>query len=178
MLDKTQTCLVVVDVQEKLFGVMPDQEALADQAVRLIEGLNVLEVPVLRCEQNPRGLGPTIAPIAELLTEAPIEKRAFSCCGEAAFVSALEALSPKSVLLAGIETHICVYQTAADLRDKGYEVQVVADAVASRSQSNHRIGLERIRQRGATITSVETCLFELLGSAEGDAFKRIIKIVK
>ncbi len=178
MLKPEQTCLVLVDLQEKLFGVMHNRQKLADTTRRLVQGLNVLNVKILHCEQNPAGLGTTIEPVAQHLSAGPIEKNSFSCCGERSFLDALEEASPASILLAGIETHICVYQTAVELRRRGLETQVVADAVASRTPENHAIGLERIRNTGATLTSMETCLFELLGRAEGDRFKQILRIVK
>jgi nicotinamidase-related amidase len=178
MLKTDSTCLVLVDLQEKLWNVMDRREALADAASRLVRGVRVLGVEILHCEQNPAGLGRTIAPVARELPGRPIEKRSFSCCGEESFRDALESLAPRSVLLAGIETHVCVYQTAVDLRQRGLEVQVVADAVASRCGQNHAVGLERIRDAGASVTTVETCLFELLGRAEGEAFKKILHIVK
>jgi nicotinamidase-related amidase len=102
----------------------------------------------------------------------------FSCCGEPAFLARLEALGRGQALLAGIETHVCVYQTAADLVARGCAVEVVADGVSSRTLDNKLIGLERIRGCGARLTSVETCLFELLRTAEHAAFREILKIVK
>jgi nicotinamidase-related amidase len=102
----------------------------------------------------------------------------FSCCQNDRFASALKALNRKQVLIAGIEAHICVYQTAVDLVGLGYEVQVVADAVSSRQIENKEIGLQKMKAFGISLTSVETALFELLKVAEGEQFKKIIKIVK
>jgi len=178
MLDASRTVLVVVDVQEKLTRVMPDPAGLADALGRLIRGAAVLELPVLWVEQNPDGLGPTVAALAKLLGGRPIVKRSFSCCGEPAFVEALAAAGRKQVLLAGIEAHVCIWQTAAELRAAGYEVEVPADATASRTALNKEVALGRIRAAGAGVTSVETALFELLGAAEGSKFKEILRIVK
>jgi nicotinamidase-related amidase len=108
----------------------------------------------------------------------PITKFSFSCCGEEAFPPQMKALGRKQVLLTGIETHVCVYQTAVDLASNGYEVQVVADCVSSRTTFNRDIGLDRMRACGAGITSVETALFELLKVARGDKFKEISRIIK
>jgi len=178
MLTCDKAVLVVVDVQGKLARLMHEAEALFDRVARLVRGAAVLEVPVIVTEQNPAGLGPTVEEIRPLLPAAAIAKTAFSCCGEPAFVRALEAAGRRQVLLAGIETHVCVYQTARDLLESGYEVHVVADAVSSRSVRNRDIGLTKMQAAGAEVTSVETALFEMLAVAEGPRFKAILKIVK
>ncbi|MBL7140685.1 MAG: hydrolase [Planctomycetes bacterium] len=178
MLTCDNAVLVVVDVQGKLARLMHEAEDLFDRVARLVRGAAVLEVPVIATEQNPAGLGPTVDEIRPLLPAEAIPKTAFSCCGEAAFVAALEAAGRRQVLLAGIETHVCVYQTARDLLARGYEVHVVADAVSSRSVRNRDIGLTKIQAAGAEVTSVETALFEMLAVAEGPRFKEILKIVK
>jgi nicotinamidase-related amidase len=178
MLIRDDAVLVVVDVQGKLARLMHEAEALFDQLSRLIRGARALDLPIIVTEQNPDGLGPTIPELAPLLPPERIAKRAFSCGGEPAFLAALEATGRRQVLVAGIEAHICVYQTAADLASRGYEVEVVSDAVSSRTAANRAVGLERMRQAGARVTSVEMALFELLGAADGDAFKAILRIVK
>jgi nicotinamidase-related amidase len=178
MLKTQDTVLVLVDFQGKLARIVQDSDAVIASARRLVRGAAVLDVPVLWTEQNPRGLGATVPELAELLPGEPIAKLSFSCCGEGAFVEALERVGRKGVLLAGIEAHVCVYQTAADLLESGYEVEVVADAVSSRTAENKAIALARMGQLGAAITSVEMALFELLGRAEGARFKRLLEIVK
>jgi nicotinamidase-related amidase len=178
MLKTQDTVLVLVDFQGKLARIVQDSDAVIASARRLVRGAGVLDVPVLWTEQNPRGLGATVPELAELLPGEPIAKLSFSCCGEGPFVEALERVGRKGVLLAGIEAHVCVYQTAADLLESGYEVEVVADAVSSRTAENKAIALARMRQLGAAITSVEMVLFELLGRAEGPRFKRLLEIVK
>jgi nicotinamidase-related amidase len=179
MLQLDSTVLVVIDVQDRLFRVMPDREALAASLRKLIKGARVLGVPAILTEQNPGGLGPTIAELAELMPGIkPIPKLSFSCCGEERFRQELEALGRRQVLLAGIELHICVYQTAVDLLASGYEVQAVADCVASRRAEDREIGLTKLRDGGAGLTTAEMALFELLKVAEGDIFKEISRIVK
>ena len=179
MLTTENSALVLVDVQGKLAQAMHNKEAFFDNIVRLVKGAQILELPILWNEQNPAGLGPTLPEIAVLLTDQnPLSKLSFSCCGNAEFVKELKALNRQNMLVAGIEAHVCVYQTAADLVDLNYDVQVVADAVASRTAENKQIGLEKSREAGAGLTSTETVLFELLKIAEGDKFKEIIKIVK
>ena len=178
MLKPENTMLVLVDVQVKLIRAIHDAEGLLRSAVRLVRGAKVLGVPILWTEQNPAGLGPTVGELAGLLDGQPLIKLSFSCCGEEAFMEALRSLARRDVLLAGIEAHVCVYQTAVDLLGAGYRVQVVSDAVGSRTPSNRAVGLERMTALGALITSVETALFELLGRAEGERFKEILSIVK
>ncbi|MFO8013166.1 MAG: hydrolase [Phycisphaerae bacterium] len=178
MLTRDEAVLMVVDVQGKLARLMHEADALFDNLSRLVRGATVLEVPVLATEQNPKGLGPTVEEVRPHLPSEPIPKMAFSCCGEPAVVEALEATGRRQVLLAGIETHICVYQTARDLLARGREVHVVADAVSSRSPRNRDVGLAKMRAAGAEVTSVETALFEMLEVAEGPAFKQILTIVK
>jgi len=179
MLDKADTALILIDLQVKLARAIHEPEALIANCVKLIRGLQALDVPIVVTEQNPAGLGPTVPEAADLLAPVePIEKLSFSCRGEPAFMHALNGLGRKQLLLAGMETHVCVYQTAADLAAAGYEVQIVADAVSSRDPADKAVGIRKARAAGVQITSVETALFELLKVAEGDVFKRIIEIVK
>ena len=178
MLHVDDAVLVVVDVQGKLARLMYEAEALFADLAKLIRGAHALGLPIIVTEQNPAGLGPTIPELSDLLPAQRIAKTAFSCCGEGAFVRALEATGRRQVLLCGIETHICVYQTALDLLGRAYEVHVVADGVSSRTARNRDVGLAKIEQAGGHRTSVETALFELLKVAEGDTFKAILKIVK
>lgn len=179
MLKMESAVLLLVDVQGKLARLMHDKERLFDNLQQLIKGIQVLGIPVLWVEQNPDGLGPTIPEIADLMPDVtPIPKMSFSSCRNDRFLQALNHLNRRQVLIAGIETHICVYQTAADLLAMGHEVQVVTDAVSSRTAENKAIGLQKMRDAGATLTSVETALFELLKAAEGEPFKAILKLVK
>ena len=179
MLQLDSTVLVVVDIQDKLLGVMPDREALTDSLLKLVSGARVLGVPVILTEQNPERLGHMIPELAELVPGVqPISKLSFSCCGDERFQQELKALGSRQVLLAGIELHICIYQMAVDLLALGYEVQVVTDCVASRRAEDREIGLMRIRDSGASLTTVETALYELLRVAEGDTFRALSKILK
>jgi len=179
MLKPENTVLVVVDVQGKLFNTMFEKEALTSNLQQIISGIQVLEIPVIWMEQNPNGLGPTIPEVAELLPDnQPIPKFSFSCCGDEGFMQALMKTNRRQALLIGIEAHVCVYQTAAELTEMGYEVEVVADAVSSRTSENKAIGLQKIRDAGACVTSNEMVLFELLRDAKGDRFKQMLKIVK
>ncbi len=180
MLQTNNTTLVVIDVQGKLAQVMHGKEALFENLQKLIKGVQVLGLPIIWNEQLPEKLGPTIPEVAELLAHStqPIPKSSFSCCGNPPFLAALQAGGRKQILLTGIESHVCVYQTCLDLLDQGYEVQVVTDAVSSRTAENRQLGLERMQAAGATPTSTEMALFELLRAAEGPKFKEIARIVK
>ena len=179
MLRLDDTVLVVIDVQGKLAQLMHDKDALFSNVRLMIQGASVLEVPILLTEQYPQGLGPTVPEISELLPDVePITKTAFSCCGEQAFNEAFTNLGRGQALLVGIETHVCVWQTAHDLLESEYEVHVVADAISSRNAVNREIGLQRMRDAGAEITCVESALFELMRVAEGPKFKAVSKLLR
>jgi nicotinamidase-related amidase len=179
MLTKQDSFLVVVDVQEKLARAMHDKDALIQNVVKMVQGATILGLPILWTEQNPNGLGPTVPEVKEQLHEVePVTKLSFSCCGEERFTEKLAALDRKQALVLGIESHVCVYQTVVDLLASGYEVQVIADAVSSRTPANMAIGLERCKIAGASITSTETALFEILQKAEGIEFKQMLKVIK
>lgn len=179
MLTCADTVLLVVDIQDKLVRAMHAREELVLRAQQLVQGARVLDVPILCTEQNPKGLGPTVPEIAAHMPAVqPISKFSFGCCACEDFMRALQATARRNVLIAGIETHVCVYQTALELIAKSYRVEVVADACSSRTVQNKQTGLEKMREAGAAVTSVETALFELLKVAEGPLFKQILSIVK
>jgi nicotinamidase-related amidase len=179
MLRRDNAALVFVDVQGKLAESMCDKEALFDNLNRIVEGARILGLPILWTEQLPDKLGPTLPRFTESLTgNSPITKSAFSCCGEEAFQSALRACGRKQVILAGIEAHVCICQTALDLLEQGHEVFVVADAVSSRLAANRDTALSRLRSKGAEIVSTEMALFELLREARNDDFKALLRLVK
>lgn len=179
MLTMSNTVLVLVDVQDKLARLMDQHENLVTNLRKLVQGVQVLGLPILWLEQNPAGLGPTIPELAELLAaQKPIAKLSFSCCGDENFLAALRATGRRQVLLAGIEAHVCIYQTAVDLLKLGYEVEVVADAVSSRASANRELALRKLDQLGVHSTCVEMALFELLGRAVGLEFKAMLKIIR
>lgn len=180
MLDLKRCALLVIDVQEKLFPQMWNAAALTRQVEILLQAVTTLELPLCCTEQYPQGLGPTLPGFTQLWPNptTPIPKTAFSCCGESAFIAALQASRRDQLLVCGIESHICVYQTVRDLLGMDYEVQVLSDATGSRSEANHQLGLERCREQGATLSSVELALFELLGDARHPAFRKVAKLIK
>ena len=172
--------IIFIDIQEKLAGAMPADAfaAMRKQCEILASAANLLELPALVTEQYPKGLGHTVTELAHLLGNAPvIEKTAFSCMAEPAFVRRLTSDKPQ-VILAGMETHICVLQTALDMLAAGKQVFVLEDAVLSRSTENKANALARLRAAGAIISNTESVLFECLGKAEGDAFKQISKLIR
>ena len=179
MLATDNTVLAVIDIQDRLARVMPDRDKLVQNVQKLIKGILVFDIPVILTEQYPAGLGPTLPEIAGLLTGVqPIEKVCFNCCDEPAFQKKIESLKRQQVLIAGIEAHICVYQTAVALKQAGYEVQVVADCVSSRDVENKMVSLFKMGSAGISPTTTEMALFELLRVAKGDKFKQISDIVK
>jgi len=179
MLEIDKTCLVVVDVQGKLAQLMYQKQPLFDNIEILIKSAKILGIPILWCQQYPQALGETIEQLAVHLTDlSPCDKKSFSCCGNDEFAEKLHAVDRKQILICGIETHICVYQTVMDLLDMDYEVQVVGDAVSSRTKENKDFALSRIKYEGAAITTTEMALFELLVTADHPNFKDIAKLVK
>jgi isochorismate hydrolase len=179
MLNAINTLLVVVDVQGKLAHLMHNRESLFKNLKTAIQGARVLELPILLTEQYPQGMGPTIPEIASVLDGVmPIAKTSFSCCGSEAFMAALDQIGRYQILLAGIEAHVCVQQTALDLMENGYEVQVLADAVSSREPENRELAFKRMRHAGAAITSTEAALFEILRRSDVAAFKQVLALVK
>ncbi len=179
MLDINNTILTVIDIQGNLAHAMHEKEILFKRVKQLIKGFKTIEIPIILTEQNPKGLGSTLPEIMELLEGVTaISKMSFSCCDEKTYMDSLNALGKKQVLIAGIESHICVYQTSAALLDMGYEVHVVADAVASRFPENRKLALKKMGHMGIKMTSVEMALFELLKTAEHEKFREIVKIIK
>lgn len=179
LLDIKNTILIVTDIQGNLAQVMLDKALLFDNTKKLIKGIRVFNIPIIVTEQLPEKLGPTVPELADLLQDVDkISKASFSCCKNSAFMNRLSHLRRRRILLTGIEAHICVYQTAVDLLAAGYEVHCVADAVSSRTALNKRIGLRKMCDCGAALTSTEIVLFELLQTAESPQAKEIFKIVK
>ena len=179
MIASNDTQLVIIDIQGKLSQIVHESERVLYNSRIMIEGCRLLGIPIVWLEQLPEKLGATHPSIAEVLTGlSPIAKSCFSAYANASCVEQLESNNRKQVVLIGIETHICVYQTAVDLLRNGYEVFVVADAVSSRTADNKAIGIEMIRHEGAKILSTEAVLFALMRTAEHPKFRDIAKLVK
>lgn len=180
ILDAGQCVLLVVDIQEKLAAHMAEREPVVAASARLVTAAKRLGVPVLVTEQYPRGIGATAPELVTALGEAyrPIEKMSFACTGEPAFVTAFDASARRQAVLCGMESHICILQTALGLLAKGCAVHVAADAVCSRSAENKRVALEMMRQAGVTITCWETVAFQWLGKAGTPEFKDLRPLFK
>ncbi|MDD5498303.1 MAG: isochorismatase family protein [Dehalococcoidales bacterium] len=179
MLEVGNSVLVIIDIQEKLARVMHDRKKLIRSIEKLCTGMGILEVPAILTEQYPQGLGPTVTEvISAVKPENIISKTCFSCRSDDSFMTLLGKMGRTQLIVAGVEAHICVYQTVKDLVSSGYEVYVASDAVSSRTLENKTIGLHLMANAGALITSVETVLFELLKVAEGEKFRAISRLVK
>ena len=179
MLTAEKTCLIVIDIQEKLLPVMQGPEKVVKNASVLIQTAKSLNLPILWCQQVPKALGPTVGELSFLLDGVePLNKSTFSCCGEDRFIEKIDALKPRTAIVCGIETHVCVFQTATDLIKKGLDVHVIADATSSRTQGNKGIGINRMAKAGAVINSTEMLLFEFLRSARHEKFRELAKLIK
>ena len=177
------TVLLVVDVQERLAAAMPEarMQALTRNVGILLDTAARVGLRALASEQYPKGLGPTVPAVLEKLTPLGVPvvpKVTFDACGDPLFARALAAMAPRAVVVTGMETHVCVFQTVRELVRRGYEVHVVADAVASRTEENRTIGLSLCEAAGAITTVTETVVFDLLERAGTPAFKEVSKLVK
>lgn len=179
MISVDETALIVVDVQGKLADIVHESEFVLKQMENLIKGVQILEVPIIWIEQYPEGLGPTTDQLKQHLeAERYVAKRSFSACLEDEFMNEIEKLNRKSFLVVGIEAHVCVYQTVRDLLKKDYDVEVVLDAVSSRTESNRNIGIEKMRSLGASITSTEMALFDLMKTSKHPQFREVSALIK
>ena len=171
--------MVVIDVQEKLTPLVHEKDTLLKNIQILIQAAQSLDIPILWSEHVPEKIGTTVESIQRLMpTQKPIVKKSFGCGGEPNFTKALASLYRKQIIVTGIETHVCVYQTVAQLLESSYKVQVVADAVSSRAASNKDIGLKKMQSLGAAITSTEMILFELLKTTEHSQFRNMLDLVR
>ncbi len=177
---KDETVAIVIDIQEKLFPHIHEHDVLKKNTEILVDGLKALEIPMVVTEQYKKGLGETIEGIKEKVADCPaFEKKAFSCCDDAPFMGNLKERNDKKfVILFGIEAHICLMQTAIDLKENGFQPVIIEDCVGSRNPENKRIAINRMLQEGITVTSYESILFELCRYAGNDTFKAISKLVK
>ncbi len=179
ILNKDDSLLLIVDIQERLASVMKYREQVAKNVNLLVELAKMLDIPVVVSEQYPKGLGHTVAEIKETLpVYAPVEKISFDCCGEQGFVSGIKKHGRKKIIVTGMESHICVLQTVLGLLGSGYIPHVVSDAVCSRTKENWKTGIEMMRDAGAVITCTEAALFQLLKEAGTEEFKAISKLIK
>lgn len=179
LLSKEKTILALVDIQEKLLKVMWKKEGLILKISKLIKAFKIMELPVLLTEQYPQGIGKTDQSISDLLKDIkPIEKICFSCMGKDKFSEGIKSSGKDQVVLCGIESHICILQTALDLLDQGYFVYIPYDGTSSRKESDYRNALDRMQKEGVVIGSIESAIFELLKTADSPAFRQILRIIK
>ncbi|MGE5441466.1 MAG: hydrolase [Bacteroidota bacterium] len=174
-----ESCLLVVDMQARLVPSMATPRTVVDNARILIEAAKRLDVPLLVSEQYPRGLGPTVPEIADLVpADRTLQKLHFSCIGDADFADRFREIGRRQAIVAGVEAHVCVLQTAEDLLAAGIDTFVVADATSSRAEKNHAAAMERLRDGGARIVTTEMVVFEWLTKAGTPEFKELSALVK
>lgn len=179
MLKVVDTALVVIDVQGKLAKIMHQSSEVLSNIEKIIQGAKLLDIPVLWLEQYPQGLGPTHENIKQHLSEnEPVAKMTFSACQTEDFQQELQKLNKKSLLVTGIEAHICVYQTVKELLKADHYIEVVTDCVSSRTLANKQVGIDKMVSLGAKVTSVEMALFELMQTAEHPKFREVSKLIK
>jgi isochorismate hydrolase len=178
-LEPARSALIVIDIQEKFHHVIHDMDLVVASTSRLVKFCQELEIPVLVTEHYSKGLGESMQPIKDLFTpHQAIEKIHFSCGGSEAFNEALAATGRDQIILCGIETHVCVYQTACDLMREGKQVAVAADAVSSCSKANRKLGLKCLRDVGAQVLGTQMLMFELLRVAGTPEFKKVAPLLK
>ncbi|MFM9903805.1 MAG: hydrolase [Pyrinomonadaceae bacterium] len=180
ILDTQKTALVVIDIQEGFRNAIPDFAVIASRASTAVRGFQILNIPVIVTEQYPKGLGPTAEEIHFVLPDGfeIFEKTAFSSCGAEPFVTRLEEAGVAQVVLCGLETQVCVSQTAHDLLDKGFQVHVLTDCICSRFEHDKLAGLAKMQMSGVIPSSIEMALFELMRDAKHEHFKEIQSLIK
>jgi nicotinamidase-related amidase len=177
-LDRDRAQLLVIDLQERLLPKIHRYENVLASSGRMLQAARILELPLLATEQYPQGLGKTHLSITSLLGEVePVEKIHFSCMRHDGFGHLLARQDRQQVIVVGIETHVCVAQTALDMLGSGFEVFVCADAVGSRCPLDHEVAVERLGLAGVTITTTEAVIFELLDRAGTDTFRQVLKLI-
>ncbi len=186
LIDRDDLTLVIIDIQERLAAVMPDRERVAVAAGKLARLAAMVHAPVIVTRQYPEGLGPSVPELEEVLVGLAeegasvqrVDKTVFCCAAEPDFEDALRATGRRQVVISGMETHICVVQTALILAARGHMVHVAADACCSRDVSFHELALERMRAAGVIVTTSESVMYEAIGRAGTEDFKRLLGIVK
>lgn len=179
LLVKENTGLLIIDVQEKLMEVMGQKKRVTENIVKLLNLSRLYDLPVILTEQYPKWLGPTLPEVKESLPAyEPIDKLHFNCCDVDTFNARLESEGLKNIILTGVESHICVFQTCSSLLERGYSVHVPQDAVDSRTEENWRVGLGLMKETGALITSTEAVIYQILKRAGTKEFKEMLKIIK
>ena len=179
-LDTDNAVLVVIDIQERLVPAMPQKVylRLRDTVEMLVSAAELLDVPVVTTEQYPKGIGHTVPELANACKDNLIEKVSFGCCGEPNFLAALKDLGRSQVIIAGMEAHVCVYQTVLGLLEDGYHIHLLRDAICSRNKTDYLSGMDNAAQAGAVVTTAETVLFQMLQKSTHAQFRAVSKLVK
>lgn len=179
ILSRDSSALIIIDIQEKILNAMHHKDLVVENTLKLIKGFKILNIPIFYTEQYPKGLGATAASLLkELEGLSPIQKMSFSCYGAEGFFTRLKDNNVKQVVIAGIESHVCIQQSVLDLLANDFQVNVAADCCSSRKETDHRIALDRMKTHGAEITTAEAILFELLNLPGTEEFKQISEIIK
>ncbi len=179
-LEADKAVLVVIDIQERLVTAMPQDvyTRMRETVAMLVNGAGLLGLPVVTTEQYPQGIGHTVPELAEACRGTVVEKVSFGCCGEPDFMAALKKLGRTQVILTGMETHVCVYQTVLGLLEDGYHVHLVRDAICSRSKTDFQVGVANAAQAGAVVTTAETVLFQMMQKSTHAQFRAVSKLIK
>lgn len=179
MLDKEKTGLIVVDIQGKLARIVDNSSALIANCQKLIKGAQAIGLPIIYLEQTPDRLGSTVSELDSLLINSnPISKFTFNACKEPKFIEAIQAEDVNTWLICGIEAHICVYQTAMNLLELNYQIQLVNDCISSRTLENKNLAINKLIHKGADNTAVEMCLYELVKDCRAPEFKQVLSLVR
>lgn len=179
ILDRKSTALLIIDIQERILGVMQNPDAVISNTLKLIKGFKVLNSPIIYTEQYPKGLGQTFRELkTELDNKEPVQKMSFSCYGAENLFNELKQKNISQIVIAGIEGHVCVQQTVLDLLANNFQVNVAADCVSSRNKIDYETAISRMRTHGAEISTAESILFEMLNISGTEEFKAISKIIK
>ncbi|MEN2399080.1 hydrolase [Flavobacterium sp. MC2016-06] len=179
MLIQENTGLIIVDLQGRLARIVNESEKLVSNLEKLIRGCQILSLPIVWVEQNPQGLGHTIPELEKLLVnQKPLEKFSFNAFDNDSFKQAVLESNRKQWLICGIEAHICVYQTALGLLENNFEVEIVSDCVSSRSKESIDLALQKLQTKGAALTNIEMCLYELVKNSKREIFREILNLIK
>lgn len=179
MLDKEKTGLIVIDIQGNLASLVHESDTLIANCEKLIKGAKALSLPIIWLEQNPNKLGPTVRRLSTLLdNQSPIAKFTFDACQEPNFTEAVQSNNISTWLVCGIEAHICVYQTAINLKTSGFNVQLVSDCISARTLDNKKLAINKLLNHGIELTGLEMCLYELIRDSREPEFKEILSLIK
>jgi isochorismate hydrolase len=177
-LNRENSFFVFMVLQEKLLMKIPDVQQLLSRTELLMSAANVLGLPYILTSQYRKVLGEIAGTLRDKIKVPVLDKTSFSCMGDETIAQELEKSGRRSLVVSGVETHICVLQTCLDLLAKGFQVSVVADAVAARNETDHELGLKRMESAGALLVTAEMVIYELLGRSDSDAFKKILPLIK